>query len=444
MKKTISILITLAMLLTSCVMFSSCGAVSEKDLQNDPYTALNESWQKTSERFFEEDADAAKVLKKASDKGKFTVTLGSQDPMLEIPNVSATLYTDSSAQKIVANVSADREGTQLDANLFLSKEMLALSVPALLGTNDAYAIYFATFADDLEGSVFADALGVDVEMMKETMKSVNDALAQAIPNEEDQEKLKEEFKKLCEALKMSVTTEEGNIVVTYTLNNETIKAAIGDGSSLKDLFADSGLNEDLLDVSVDITAKIVIAPKDGFIEKLSFDGSVESEGNTATLSAALTFSSDKIALHIDGDSAGEKITADATLSKTVTADQTSYNLVVNGGTANVTAKILDATYILTKSGDITCTVDIIEDQSNTVRFGFKGKYESTDERVAFSVTELTAEGETVKLDLSVAIEAVSEIPSFPENAKDIVKMTEAELAELIGKIAAEKFGSVTD
>ncbi len=437
MKKIISILLVMVMLFTGCVMFSSCSAVNENDLKNDPYTTLNTALQNTSIRFFAEDAKTNKVVQKV-EEGKGKITLSFESAELEIPKSEVAIYSDSKAQQVIANFSTNIDGTALGADMYINKDMLALASSSILGTDDAFAVYFATFANDLKDSFLSQMLGLDAEDISEIVKNFNDAFEQADLTEEE---LKNDFKEICEALKMSVATEDGDIVSTYVINNETLRAVLSGDNYISDMITDADL-DDLDEVTFNVTAKIYIAPKEGFVKEIKLDGSFSDEEERASISASLKFEADKIALHIDGSADGDAFSADIVLSKNVTADQTSYNLIITGGTNNVTAKILDATYTITKAGDITFTVDIIEDENNTIRAGFKGKYEVTDSKISFSVTELSLKEDTYKFNLTVSIEAVSEIPAFPSDAKDIAKMTQADWTALFENISKGPLGFI--
>ncbi len=446
MKKLISIVLILSMLMVGCVMFSSCGAISEKDLQNDPHSALNEAWQKTVERFFEEDKEAAKILKKAADKGKYTVKLGSDDATIEMPSIEATVYTDSKAQKVVADLALDVNGTKIAAEMYANDEMLAMTAPSILGSNDAYAVYFSTLADDLNNR-FSGGIGagVDVneEMINELVKLWNDAFAQLSSNAEQKAELKKDFKEFCDELEMSISTEDDMIVVSFVLDNETIKDALGDAAALDGLFTDSDINELLENVIFDFDADITINPKKGYIEEIVVDGDVTYTGSTVSLDASVEFSDEEIALAFKGSADGQSINANATLKKSKTDDKTSYKLVVKGGTDNVTAKLFDATYSITNDGDIKFSADIFEDENSTIKIGFKGKYKVSDDKISFSIKELSADGETVELDLSISAQAVEDIPKFPDAPKNIITMSEDEWMALVEKITSGPLGSFT-
>ncbi len=457
MKKTLSILLTLAMLLTSCMLLVSCDKVSEKAIEKDPYKTLNTAWKNTANRFFPEDKEAAKVMEKVADKGKFTVSFESTDLDIDLTKLGATVYTDSKNQQAVADLSAVIAGKEIGADIYLSEEMLALSAPALLGTEDAFAVYFATFAENLKGSALADMFDLDAETITEIQKVFADISAEAEEGGKEAEKEAKEFiEKLYNTLKMSVSTEDAGkeggkedyVVVTYALNNETLDQLITD---LEETYLASldpeiaaEIKEALAEVKLDMTAKLCINPKRGYIEEIKMEGSVTVKEETATFKANLAFMANDIVLRIEGSASEESLFAEAKLSKEETNENTSYRFTLSGGTGNVTAKLLDATYTIAENGDFIFSADVFEDESSTTHFDFKGNYQVTKEKLSLSLTELTMDEETYKFNFTISAEAVSEIPAFPENAKDVVKMSYEEWEEIIMNMMTGAFGSIPD
>ncbi len=469
MKKFLSAALVLCMLFGACIMFSSCGKVAEKDLEKNPSEALDEALSNTYSDFFEDELGIYEVLKKTDEKNSVELYFESDDLMgKDLTRVSATLYSDLKNTKYVFDASAAYKGDTLNARINLDKEGVVVSGKSLFGADSAYALKYDSLINKLESSDLGKLLQIDAQTaddiadiftkVKETLdKSKKESL-------DDYEDMMNKI--FGELLKQAVSEEKienadgknvSCVVVSYTVNNETIQAVIshvidtyyGDAkSSIEDAigmsFADF-YKEMNASVEIDLTAKLYINKKANTVAKITLDGKVldktEASGS-AKVSAVVMLSEEKISLKGEVKADDETASIDLVLEKKVDGKNITYTLKADAGTGSTSINVLNAELALTKDGALTLNADVYNDGDSRTTFNVNGKFEVEKKSVKFEINEVKTKDATVKFTLGLVITADADIPEAPADAKDILTLTEKELTDMLDDIAESPIGKM--
>ncbi len=504
MKRFLSLFVTLAMLLSFGLTLTACkdgGKTDETqpetlgDPVKDP-TVVSNVYANTMTAFVGDDAAAA-VLQKALLKGSIGITFATEMEDGSPIRLEETIYTDTAGGRFVSETLLSMMGESMTATIWGDRTGVTVGSEALFGNKNSYTVNLDTLLSGLRDSDLAKLLEIPAEEMDEVLdliKQFKDSLSPAAPGSEVSEALElyDRLYALCNPTteQKVVTAEDGTeteyLIVTYTINNESVKGLLDIiADSAIDLVGDMATAEDAdgLKASMDeikeeldaganisIVEKVYILTEKQVVEKtevtfdltpvvtpvpLASDGDVDAVEFAAVSGTMNTaFSADKIALELEISSEGETIKASATVDKKVEGDTTTYTAALSGGTKNVTMDVLNITLSYNKAtGDLTLDGDIMADETARIDFGAKATYKVTETEIAFTLLSLTADGETISFsdkdnELSITVKALTEIPTAPADAKDIVTMTEEELTELLTAITespiAQLFGSMVE
>lgn len=462
MKKILSIILVLSMLLTSCLLLISCSKVSVKDVEKDAYTTISAAMQNTSESFFEKNADAEKALEKALKCGAFTLSFESDELMGgDLTKISETFYVDSKNEKFVSDTSVTYNGKALCALLFLDEAGLKLKSQSILGSDKALAINVSSIKENLKGSTLAEILGLTDEDVAEIIEVINNIESELKSNsEENLEKAKEFYNELYALCGQTVTEEkiekDKYVVVTYTINNEAIKAIINKYVEFMSEYYPEDMTEDLeeeidaaiaeIDETVDvaINAKLYINRKANEITKITFDGSFTSFSNEkAEINAEISFSETEIKATASASLPSEEsMSAEMLIQKEKKDGNTTYTLSIDAKTGSVQIDLLNASYTSAKDGSITVKADIYSDVYDRMTFELKGKLTSAKNEMNLEFSSLKLNDETYTFKATFSAKAMSEIIASPSDAKDVMELTEDEWMEIAEEIQNSELGKI--
>ncbi len=477
MKKILSSLLLLTMLVMGALLLTSCDEMTEKKMEKDPVTALDDAEKNTIDAFFGDEAGASAVLDKAADKGSLNLTFTSLAADAEgLSKISETIFWDSKTSAAVSDTLVSIAGQDLSARIFLDKNGMVFGSESILGNTDSLAINIDTVIAKLKGSYIADQLEMEDEVVTELiglMESLKESLNATA--EENKAEMKEWSEKIYAILNQTITTEKVEkdkfIVVTYTLDNDSIHRLIdlllseikADGSIPAEDMAelettiDQSIDPMLEQYVIDLTYKQYIAGKNNTIAKETVSATVidhasfaEGTGqpNTYKADVTCTYSDKQIAVSLDGEIAGKAITGTFTIDKTKEGDKTTYAFKLSGGYANVDVDILKGTYTYDKAtGDIIIDADLIKDESDTVKLSAKANYTVSADAVTFKLLsvgfgENRFGTDTHWSELSLTIRAVDAIPQKPADAKDIMNLTGNEWEKVISDIQQSPIGQM--
>ncbi len=495
MKKILSTLLVLCMLVGACALFSACGqkGISEKELKKDPAAVVETAMTNTTSAFFADATGADKVLEKALKKGSVNIALASEE-LEDLSGISGTLYIDEKAAASALELLLTYAGKDYTAALYAGKDAIAVQSPSILGNENTYALNIKTFVEKLEGSALAEMMGMTDEDIQEILDLLTPYLDKT---NADMMKEWEAFgEELLALVPPTITTEtvKGEddkerevFVVTYKIDNDTVVAML-DALEKKltgmEIFAEATVDiKETFDeaakaikdeVVIDLTATMTLEPKTGKVSEIAVKGEIsvkEDEDDEIgipeldvgmdgiALDLSLTFTDERIALTGFIEAAGQKINASLTVDKEDTEEKTVYTAAVSFGMTGVTIDLLDATYTYDKkSGDITLSGSIFgvvgEDPST---FELKANLAVSKTEVAFKLVSVKLDRETVfeadgKNYLTVTFKTLDKIPTMPEKTVDIMDLTEEDWEKLeedimsspLFEVIGDAFGSMGD
>lgn len=473
------------MLLSLCVVFASCGAVSEKDMEKDPQEVISSSLEKSINAFFEDKAGADDVLKKAAKKGKYTVMFASEDLLGgKLTEISESIYTDTAKKQFVSETQVEYNGEKLSAFIYGKDNKFAVSGESIFRSDIALLFNPKTFVEKFAESGLAKMTGIDDEQIEKLTDMVKSLMDEGMfDSEKSKEKAEKLANDLIKAMNPEISTEklenedgakQDYIVSTYTINNKTVKKManiIFDFA--EDMYSSSGNTDiddmkDKLDEALDkmddtldfdVKAKVYVDSKEGCLYLIDLSGEIEhteyiydydfnedtfevetvlsgTEKNKYEIDAELRFTSKEISLTAEIKGAEEEpIKVDANLTKEVDGGDIEYKLVVNVENDSVTVKAISASYKYEADGDIRISVKIPKEIAGSeMNLSLKGKVTVEKDKATLKFDVLDMGEQQYKFDLVFTAEAVDSIPEFPKDAKDIVDISEDEWEQIVDDI----------
>ncbi len=487
MKKVLSVLLVISMLFTFSVMLVSCGSISAKDLEKDPAAVLGAAFENTANEFFEGDANAEKVLNKALESGKFTVSFEAPELLPEeLGAIEEVIYVSQKKQQSVAQLSVTYGGEKYGASIFGKENGIAVTSNALFGDDTALAVYKDSFVEKFADSPYIELLQMTKaeaeEFVTEVKAMMDEAKAGSKDAEEFTKKQSEITNKLFALLDQSVSTEDAensdgksskHIVATYALNNENLKEMVK--TLINEYFTlieEEGVSEEMLDLGmtwaeakaqldaeldeafaeldasaeINLSLKIYVDAKANTITKLVIDGKVTPKTmgistQEMAVNATFVFNAEEISLSFSANMGIDAITAQMKITKEKKDGGVTYKANASFGMGAITVDLFNATYAVTKDGNFSFNANIYSEEGNTA-FGFTGKSTVTSNKAEFILSSVTVGPETYNFKLAISAEAVDSIPSFPENATDIMTLDKAKIEELVTKIFESPLGQL--
>lgn len=467
MKKLLSLLLVVTMI-TGCLFFASCSSkkVSVKDFEKDPQAALNEALQNTNNAFFADDAKTKDIIEDATEKGSLTISFECADLADVFNNVTETLYMDSENGKIVSDTTVKIGGEELFARIFLDKNGLAANGESILGNNDTLLVNLATLTEKFGASAMVELFDIPAEALPQVEEAL-DATKKAYDelfDMVDGEAANEIANKVYAAMNATYTTEDGTIVVTYTLNNATIKALaklvmdeamamvpdMEDVSlELEDMEAQLEASMEQLDemMTLSFTEKLYINQKSNKVEKMTIEGSAapKEEGEepvTVSLTALYTDTKNSVDLTMTADD--ETVTAKAEFTKTEADGKVTYKLTTDVTAEGETRNMINVSYTYNKdNGEFALAADVFtEDGADRMAAELTGKITTTKDSATYEFNSVKVGTETVTFKLSLTFKALDSIPEIPADAKDVTTLTKGDWVDLVESIQNSDLGKL--
>jgi len=473
MKKLLSVLLVLSMLVTSCIFFVSCDKVSVKDVEKDPYAAINEAAQNTYNEFFTIETGAEKAVENALKLGALTLSFESNDLMGgDLTKISETIYVNAKEERGVLDTAVKYNGEELNALIFIDKNGLALSGEDLLGSDKTLAANIATIKEKLKGSKFAELIGINDSAADEIINVIESFENQLDASaEENRQKIMDLYNDILTSCDQTIaaetrTSEDGKkteyVAVTYKITNDTL-APIFDKylewaeEYLTDTLSAEELNElktiytDAIDdikesMDISLSLKLLIANKTNTVSEFSIEGTVTPKDISESpipISALITFTENEIKLTADATVDGEDITIVMALNKEATDEKTAYNLKFDISVgSSVQINVLNASYTYENDGDIIIKADIFNDVSERIDIELVGKLTVTKDEATLEFSSLKLDSDTYNFKLIMSAKALTEIPAVSENAMDIMDLTEDDLIKIVEEFSAGAIGKL--
>lgn len=467
MKKILSVVLAVCMLATACLSLTACSSVSVKKVKKDPVGTISTAFENAFAEFFEDDAGAEKILKKARKKGSVDILLASNDLMGgDLTEINEVIYLDQKNNAFVSDTKVIYDGHRYKATLWGNEDSLIFKSASILGTDDALSLNFDSFIKDFpESELFDyldDLLGLTDENAEDIV-AVVDALRGVMNGQLGTLSDKEADKlilQLADIFKQNVETEKtedengkkvNNIIVSYKVDNKKIDKAY---ELIVETFGDLGSDEsvDELDLPVDIEADIFITinAKTNTVSTVKVRADISpidtwtgEAGDPIQADLLCTFTEENITLTGKVKVDGSVYTVDAGIEKAKSGDKVIYDVYASFKTGNIRIEILDLSCAYNKkTGELTIDGSVALDEDESIDVELTATYTANKTEVVFDLgTIKVSDGGEVLFsfkkddDLRIVIRPLEEIPAPDSNAIDIVTMDEDAVEDLFEGIA---------
>lgn len=456
MKKLLSVLLVVCMLISTCVLFTSCAKVNVKDVEKNPYETITEASIKTMAQFFTDDANISEAINKTMANGAVTVSLESKTLLGEmgINKISDTIYMNAADKKFVNDIFVNYNDQDLTARLFIDKNGILINSEDIINNKNTYGIYPETLAQKFKTSVLASTVfaGQDLDEIENTLEQFRDAYKEAFEKDVD---AKEEFNKLAGLLKQEISEEEIDkndyVVISYTISNETIKAVLNAYKSdmVENATDIDEMIKELDDSAViDLTVKSYLNKKTALFDLQTISGFITSKlgddvESKADINVDVTYGANSININFKGINDDDEYKASAILTKEATDSTVKYALALSVSENDVTKAIKPFTYTYTReSGDFIIDLDlsdIVDDESALI--AIQGNVKGTADSTEIAIKSVKYDEVTLSLNLTVKFDATAQMPETPSDVKDAVDLTEDDLTNILNGIQGGKLGS---
>ncbi len=493
MKRIFSILLVISLLLSLATVFASCGAVSQKDMEENPQHVLSDAMTESINVFFDDKAGIGPILKKSQKMGKYTISFADDELMGgEITKITETIYSASDKKQFVSETKVVYNGEEINASVYCNNAQLAVSSESIFGSDIALLFDPLTFIERFAESGLAELTGMDSDSLNRIIETVKIANDKGLF---DAERCGKELQELCNDLiddmNMTVGTEkiengegkeEEYIVSTYTISNSTVKKMANtlydyaidiveefiqtedyDSNAIRAEF-DEFLAEMDNNLDMNVSVKTYVSSKEGILYLVKMDGALtvieheyEYEYNEDTyevesvltntkrtdfeIYAELRCTSDEITFRADIENDDNIKNVDAVLQKEVNGGNVGYKLNINVTDGAVTVKVINASYQYEDDGDITITVNIPKEVAGSdIKMVLMGDVNVDADKVTLEFDSLQVGKEIYDFKLILSVEAVDSIPEFPDDAEDIVDISKDEWEKIAEDIQNSDFG----
>ncbi|MBQ8388094.1 MAG: hypothetical protein IJX46_04145 [Clostridia bacterium] len=475
MKKLLSVILAMAMLLSMSVVFTSCGdgetpveAVNPEDIKKNPVKYLGESFNKATEGFMSDDAGIDEIVAGALNGGSVNVKWEATEAIKEMTGmpqlgIDETLYFGKDFSSLVSDTKLNVAGEEYTAMLYITTSLMAIGGSAIGG--DTYKLDVFNFDKEFADSSLAELLGEEfVEMysaMLGEMESFFDQLeGQANMTMEEYQK---RINRYISALKQTVTVSDDSVVISYVIDGDSIEALVKE--VLKDMPDDEnkamieeslpqiGASFDMLGLSMKLDINVSV--KTGAVSSIKLYGSfgsVATTGGKAEIEAKVTFSADAIKAALEVEFQGETLGVYFDMDKKTEGDSVVYTAKLNvkapAGVLGELARdydILKVTYTYDKkSGNFELKAGItgfvseydeiagkIENSTQEISANLKGSIKKNGESATITLDSVGAMGVSIDIGAAITFNKTATAPAIPENAKDILDITQADLEKLM-------------
>ena len=475
MKKLLSVILAMAMLLSMSVVFTSCGdgetpveAVNPEDIKKNPVKYLGESFNKATEGFMSDDAGIDEIVAGALNGGSVNVKWEATEAIKEMTGmpqlgIDETLYFGKDFSSLVSDTKLNVAGEEYTAMLYITTSLRAIGGSAIGG--DTYKLDVFNFDKEFADSSLAELLGEEfVEMysaMLGEMESFFDQLeGQANMTMEEYQK---RINRYISALKQTVTVSDDSVVISYVIDGDSIEALVKE--VLKDMPDDEnkamieeslpqiGASFDMLGLSMKLDINVSV--KTGAVSSIKLYGSfgsVATTGGKAEIEAKVTFSADAIKAALEVEFQGETLGVYFDMDKKTEGDSVVYTAKLNvkapAGVLGELARdydILKVTYTYDKkSGNFELKAGItgfvseydeiagkIENSTQEISANLKGSIKKNGESATITLDSVGAMGVSIDIGAAITFNKTATAPAIPENAKDILDITQADLEKLM-------------
>ncbi len=488
MKRLITTLLTFAMLLSLCIGFTGCKKVSSKDYTENPSGVLLDSLNASNNAFFTDDVGVGKVVAKAIQGGSLGFSFESA-LLGDVNKIAGTLYMDGEGKNAILDATLGYKGEDLNAKLYVDEKYIAVGGADLLGSDRVLGIYPGSLADGFGESALAGMLGLGAEAMaqiEQMLGELKEAWATLYAEQKDaEEKFHAAVNEMLALLSPTVATEKANItgtntkyiIATYRFNNATIRAfgqkllaeykdelapildavAVETGKPV-DLEAEfkKAMDEMDAEATISLVMDCYIDQKTERMVQMTLTGTVdpkEADEKTTQVDCKATFGDEAIILSVAADDGEDQVNFVLSLNKKLEGDAITYTLTLDDKADDYEEALFTLAYTYNKtSGAFDASVSYYQERDlgsllplpgglgrELQTFSVSGTVKVESKRAAFAIDKISIPGGiTLDIKLALTFNAEAEMPAKPENVKDVLTLTEEELATVMNEVMNSK------
>ncbi len=470
------------------------NALKLEDVQKDPYQAIQNAGADATD-WLADDAGIASIIKDALKNGSVELLLESESlfSMMEIEgleSIKGTVYSDVENKKGALEVVVGMGGEELSGILYVTENGLMINSAALLNTENTYMIDLSTLLD--EELFAASLLPVLFEIPEEELAEILPMLGvadtvlgelsaldwsvlatQVVAAMQDSLNLGVSAGSFKDAAGKTVSCA----VISYTMDADTIKAMclaaidaitipdtlltlITGGVEMTEAEVKEGLKQAFsegFDAGLEgaeiapTTMKYYLSLKTGALvgmQTVSTIVDVEYD-MTSTSTVTVYYNANGIVVEALQDMGGYKSGASLTIAKTDKNGVVTYEMSMDMVMDNMKQNAAKITASYTKANGALALALSVEGEPMIEIGGAVGKTD-TVAAIEFNslklknveVQEGVTTDVTLDLNLSLTFTKGTAVPALPEDAKDLVTMTEEDWGEMMGAIENSLLGQI--
>ncbi len=485
MKKFRSIAIILCLMLSCCMLFSSCMA-TEFSVENNPAKALSEALNNTYADFFGDGIGFYELLENAGDKTAVELSLEGEDILGdELTYVGATVYSNKKTNQYVIDASASYGRETIEATVFADENGIIANSEDIFDSTDNYGFFFDTFIRKFEKSDLCEGMGIDgetAEQIVDIVEELQEKMEQS--NKENTKDAQELINDICVIFEQTVETAKAEIdgkektcvIVTYTVSNKNLEEAIyrlydeygrendrtGEiEASVVEMVEE--LNEECK-IDLTVTSNILLLQNkvasivvDGTVTTYSYpdsyydsytgeyiQGSKSADKTNVAAEVVFTDEEINITVAVKNKQSDVNVSVEAVIAKQVKNKNVTYTVKADAVMGSVSAHIIDAEILFKKDGTFSVEAEIFEDEASTYDISVDGTYDVSKSDAEFVIESVTTPDEKYRMNIRFAFDIKPNMPKFPKDTEDLIDYSESEWEKLGRQMENSRFAELIE
>ena len=467
MKKLISILLVFSLvfsfLLVACGGNEENGGTTEstesdtlptgpaldaEKISSDPCGTIAKASSLAFSSFFEDAAGLYQTASRAMEKGSVSLSFSHESLLGDIRRITETIYMDAAAREYVSQTQVVMNRQLHSALLFFDREGLTFKGQAVLGSDKALELNFADLSKLFGESAAAEltGIGTDVLSLLAEYAAVIDECYRTLleKNEEDAAVLTEEIGAI---LSQSISHQEGTaeLLLSYRIENASLMSILDtvlryfEIDEERSTFLREKTDRLLEQYEVLLRIEFLFDEATGAMRLALVQGRLkDTDGKTVDMDLGVRFTKDTAKLYVTLSANGNPYFAELIFSKHDDGGVISYGMTFDTEIEGRRTRIAEAEYVYDVGGGVKVTATMETGEEEKMDITLLGQITVEEDMAKIAFTSLSYKNLQLIFDASIIFTPDAISPEKPENAQDIVQMTEAEW----NSIAEELKGSI--
>lgn len=449
MKKLLSLVLILSMILSLGLVLVSCGDDEGSEPTKEEIIAAAPD--KTAEAFLN-NPTLISALGILSEANGIELDLECNESLLGgLTGITLSAVTSGNATSGL--VSFELLGNEYSAEIFNSGKSYAIQCASLFGSDIALLIDLGTILDTLPESALGQMMGFS-EIDTTTLETLKNMLSSA--EGFDYATILSEISaivtKAVADKTITVNGAEVNCIsVSYTITNTEIEALMDLIFSKLPLDAISGgadasasissIKDELAKLNISLTTETLISYETGLLVETNGSFSIVSEQIPEANISATTktvYGDAEITTTTSIEANGQTTTLVSSVKRSENNGKTVIESTTDLTYGDVTATLIHYSLTIDGEGNFSLSLNegisaIITNSSSSMdaEIGISGRIIVSDNTLSVNVTSLSYEQFSVALDLSITLTKGAVVKQIPSNAKDITTLTAEEIQALM-------------